>query len=81
MPARMAIEDYEDPALHMMLSLHNPSPRQTINALTRLLDSQRGYIIGDSHIWESLGSQPFGHEGLVKQYRCLPLPEENEDEE
>lgn len=79
-PARMAIEDYEDPALHQMLSLHNPSTRQTINALTRLLDSQRGYIINNSHIWEPIGHQQYGHEGSLKQYRCMPLPAEEEDE-
>lgn len=78
-PARMAIEDYEDPALHAMLSLHNPSTRQTINALTRLLDSQRGYIVNSSHIWEPIGLQPYGHEGSLKQYRCMPLPPDEED--
>lgn len=77
-PARMAIEDYEDPALHQMLSLHNPSTRQTINALTRLLDSQRGYIVNNSHIWEPIGLQPYGHEGSLKQYRAMPLPEDDE---
>lgn len=80
MPARMAIEDYEDPALHQMLGLHNPSTRQTTQALMRLLDSQRGYIIGNSHIWEPLGLQQFGHEGMIKQYRCMPLPQEDENE-
>jgi hypothetical protein len=79
-PARMAIEDYEDPALHQMLSLHNPSTRQTINSLTRLLDSQRGYIVNNTHIWEPVGLQPFGHEGSLKQYRCMPLPPDDEDE-
>jgi hypothetical protein len=78
MPARMAIEDYEDPALHLMLGLHNPSTRQTTQALTRLLDSQRGYIIGNTHIWEPLGLQPFGHEGNIKQYRCERLPQEDD---
>lgn len=80
MPTRMAIEDYEDPALHQMLGLHNPSTRQTTQALTRLLDSQRGYIINNSHIWEPLGLMPFGHEGSIKQYQCLPLPEEDEED-
>lgn len=75
-PARMAIEDYEDPALHQMLSLHNPSTRQTINSLTRLLDSQRGYIVNNTHIWEPIGLHPYGHEGSLKQYRCMPLPPE-----
>lgn len=79
MPARMAIEDYEDPALHQMLSLHNPSTRQTINSLTRLLDSQRGYIIGNTHIWEPLGTHTFGNEGMVKMYQCMPLPKDDED--
>lgn len=78
-PARMAIEDYEDPALHQMLSLHNPSTRQTINSLTRLLDSQRGYIVNNTHIWEPIGLQPYGHEGSLKQYRCMPLPTEEDD--
>lgn len=78
-PARMAIEDYEDPALHQLLNLHNPSTRQTIQALTRLLDSQRGYIIGNTHIWQPLGLQQFGPEGMVKQYRCERLPEEEDD--
>lgn len=79
MPTRMAIEDYEDPALHQMLSLHNPSTRQVTQALTRLLDSQRGYIINNSHIWEPLGLMPFGHEGSIKQYRCMPLPQEEDN--
>lgn len=78
MPTRMAIEDYEDPALHQLLNLRNPSTRQTLNSLTRLLDSQRGYIINNTHIWEPVGHLQFGHEGLLKQYRCLPLPEEEE---
>ncbi len=78
-PARMAIEDYEDPALHQMLNLHNPSTRQTINALTRLLDQQRGYIIGNTHIWEPIGLHPYGHEGALKQYRAMPLPEDEDD--
>lgn len=78
-PARMAIEDYEDPALHQMLNVHNPSTRQVLQALTRLLDSQRGYIINNTHVWEPLGMQPFGHEGLVKQYQCVPIPEEEDD--
>ncbi len=77
-PARMAIEDYEDPALHQMLNLHNPSTRQTINALTRLLDQQRGYIVNNTHIWEPVGLQPYGHEGALKQYRCMPLPEDTD---
>lgn len=76
-PARMAIEDYEDPALHQMLGLHNPSTRQTINSLTRLLDSQRGYIVNNTHIWEPIGIHPYGHEGPLKQYRCMPLPEDD----
>lgn len=78
-PARMAIEDYEDPALHQMLGLHNPSTRQTLNSLTRLLDQQRGYIIGDTHIWEPIGMHPYGHEGMLKQYRCMPLPPEEDE--
>lgn len=78
LPARMAIEDYEDPSLHQMLSLHNPSPRQTLNCLTRLLDSQDGYIIGNTHLWMPLGSMPFGNEGPVKQYKCVPLPQEDD---
>ncbi len=78
-PARMAIEDYEDPALHQMLGLHNPSTRQTINALTRLLDQQRGYIVSNTHIWEPIGLHQYGHEGPLKQYRCMPLPEEDDE--
>jgi hypothetical protein len=78
MPARMAIEDYEDPALHQMLNIHNPSTRQTIQALTRVLDSQRGYIIGTTHMWTPLGLQQFGQEGMLKMYKCEPLPEEDE---
>lgn len=80
-PARMAIEDYEDPALHQMLSLHNPSVRQIINALTRLLDTQRGYIINNTHIWEPIGSHPYSHEGSLKQYRAMPLPPDEEENE
>lgn len=79
-PARMAIEDYEDPALHQLLGLHNPSTRQTTQALTRLLDSQRGYIVNNSHVWEPQGLMQFGHEGMIKQYKCQPIPEEDEDE-
>lgn len=75
-PARMAIEDYEDPALHQMLGLHNPSTRQTLNALTRLLDQQSGYIVGNTHMWEPVGPLQYGHEGILKQYRCMPLPED-----
>lgn len=79
-PARMAIEDYEDPALHQMLGLHNPSTRQTINSLTRLLDTQRGYIVNNTHIWIPVGLQPYGHEGSLKQYRAMPLPPDEEDD-
>lgn len=76
-PVRMAIEDFEDPALHQLLGLRNPgSTRQIMQALTRLLDSQRGYIVGNSHIWEPQGLQQYNHEGMMKTYKCTRLPEE-----
>lgn len=75
-PARMAIEDYEDPALHQMLGLRNPgSSRQVMNALIRILDSQSGYIVGNTHMWEPMGVGDFGSERNVKLYRCVPLEE------
>lgn len=73
-PARMAIEDYEDPALHQLLGLHNPSTRQVMNSLQRQLDSQRGHIIGNTHIWNPTGMHQYKHEGQLKLYRCEPLP-------
>lgn len=75
-PARMSIEDYEDPALHQMLGLRNPgSSRQVMNALTRILDAQDGYIVGNTHVWQPLGVGDFGGERNVKLYRCIPLEE------
>ena len=73
-PARMSIEDYEDPALHQMLGLRNPgSSRQVMNALTRILDAQEGYIVGNTHVWEPLGTGDYNGEKAVKLYRCIPL--------
>lgn len=73
-PARMAVEDYEDAALHQMLGLHNPgSTRQVLNSLMRTLDSQRGHIIGNGFMWEPLGVQQYKQEGQMKLYRCVRL--------
>jgi hypothetical protein len=75
-PARMAVEDFEDPALHNLLGLRNPgSSRQIIQAITRLLNSQRGYIVGNTHIWTPLGAQQYNHEGVMPLFRCERLPE------
>lgn len=77
LPARFAVEDFDDPALHQLLSLNNScSSRQVINALSRQLDAQRGYIVANSHSWEPTGLKEMGQEGMKKHYRCVKLPEE-----
>lgn len=73
-PGRMAIEEYDDPALHQMLGLHNPSTRQVMNAMERQLVSQAGHVIGNSHIWTVVGTKNYGHEGPKKLFRAAPLP-------
>lgn len=78
LPARFAVEDFDDPALHQLLGLGgNPSSRQVVNMLQRQLDSQRGHIISDTHIWETAGIMETGPEGAKKHYRCARLPEED----
>lgn len=75
-PARDAAEDLEDPALHQLLGLHNPSARQVVKALERQLISQRGHIIRNSHIWEPTGQSNYQHQGLKHLFHCVPLPRE-----
>lgn len=78
LPARFAVEDFDDPALHQLLGLgSNCSSRQVLNALSRQLDSQRGYIVSNSHMWIPSGLKESGHEGMKKHYRCVPLPEDD----
>lgn len=72
-PARMAVDDAEDPGLHQLLGLRNPSPRQVTSALERLLTSQEGYIVGNTHAWECVGNVTYKHEGMKKLFRCIPL--------
>lgn len=77
LPARFAVEEFDDPALHQLLGLNgNPSSRQVINMLSRQLDSQRGHIISNSHIWVPVGMMNSGPEGMKKHYKCERLPEE-----
>lgn len=78
LPARYAVEDFDDPALHQLLGLgSNCSSRQVVNMLARQLDSQRGHIINNSHIWIPTGVKDSGHEGMRKHYKCERLPEED----
>lgn len=75
-PARLAVDDLDDPALHKLLGLHNnPGIRQVQSALERQLISQAGYIIGTSHRWEFIGEKAYGHE-MKRLFRCTPLQEE-----
>lgn len=74
LPARMAVEEFDDPALHQLLGLNgNPSARQVLNAIQRQLDSQRGHIVGNTHIWVPLGMMDTGPEGPKKHYQCQRL--------
>lgn len=73
-PARMAIEDTEDPMLHQLLNLRgNPTSRQVLNALERHLTGQQGYIVNNTHVWECVGLVPYKKEGVKKLFRCVPL--------
>ena len=79
LPARFAVEEFDDPALHQMLGLHgNPSTRQVVNMMTRLLDSQGGYIINNTHMWMPVGTMETSPEGSKKHYQCVPLPQEDD---
>ena len=72
-PARMAVEEMEDPGLHQLLNLRNPqSSRQVLMALTRVLDTQRGYIVNGTHMWTPVGMVDVAGRP-EKTYRCEPV--------
>lgn len=73
LPARFAIEETDDPELHNLLELRNPTPNRVILALTRKLTAVDGHIVGGTHVWRSLGKQEFKKEGLVNMFMLLPL--------